>query len=463
MGKKFLLDKIDIPGINTLEVYRKNGGYASVEKALKSMTPDEVTDEVKKSGLRGRGGAGFPTGMKWSFIDKKSNKPRYLICNADESEPGTFKDRMLLEKIPHLLIEGMIASSYALGANTSYIYMRGEFRWIFPVLEKAIAEAYAAGFLGKNILGSGFSLDLYVQPGGGAYICGEETALIESLEGKRGNPRIKPPFPAISGLWGCPTVVNNVESIATVPAILQITGAEYAKIGIGRSTGTKLISACGHINKPGVYEIEMGLPVEEFIYSDEYCGGIRKNKQLKAVVAGGSSVPILPAELILKTAKGEPRLMTYESLADGGFNSGTMLGSGGFIVMDETTCIVRNLWNFTRFYHHESCGQCSPCREGTGWMEKVLHRIEHGHGKMSDIDLLVDVAKKIEGNTICPLGDAAAWPVASAIRHFREEFEYHVMFPEKVKDPKHFEYEPFYFEKDKDGIFIKETEKLKVV
>ena len=268
-----------------------------------------------------------------------------------------------------------------------------------------------------------------MQPGGGAYICGEETALIESLEGKRGNPRMKPPFPAISGLWACPTVVNNVESIATVPHILNMGGAEYAKIGIGRSTGTKLISACGHINKPGVYEIELGLPVEEFIYSDEYCGGIPNGLKLKAVVAGGSSVPILPADLILKTAAGEPRLMSYESLSEGGFVSGTMLGSGGFIVYDETACIVRNLWSFERFYHHESCGQCSPCREGTGWLEKVLHRIEHGHGRPHDIDLLVDVAKKIEGNTICPLGDAAAWPVGSAIRHFRKEFEDHINNP----------------------------------
>lgn len=442
MGRQILLENINVAGIDKLEIYQSHGGYLGLAKALK-MSPDEVVEEVKKSGLRGRGGAGFPTGMKWSFIDKKSNKPRYLVCNADESEPGTFKDRYLMELMPHLLIEGMIISSYALGSRTSYIYIRGEMMYVLHILEKAIAEAYEAGLLGENILGSGYSLDLFVHPGAGAYICGEETALIESLEGKRGNPRIKPPFPAVSGLWSCPTVVNNVETIAAVAPIINMTGEEYAKIGIGKSTGTKLISACGHINKPGVYEIELGLPVEEFIYSDSYCGGIIENKRLKAVVAGGSSVPILPADLILKTAKGEPRLMTYESLADGGFISGTMLGSGGFIVMDETTCIVRNLWNFTRFYHHESCGQCSPCREGTGWMEKVLHRIENGHGKMSDIDLLLDVAKKIEGNTICPLGDAAAWPVASAIRHFREEFEYHVQNPEKIKNPKHFYLEPF--------------------
>jgi len=295
--------------------------------------------------------------------------------------------------------------------------------YVYHILEKAIDEAYKAGFLGENILGSGFSHDIYVHPGGGAYICGEETGLIESLEGKRGNPRIKPPFPAVKGVWDCPTVVNNVETIAAVVPVMEMGGEEYAKIGIGKSTGTKLISACGHINKPGVYEIELGLPVEEFIYSENYCGGILNGKKMKAVVAGGSSVPILPAELILKTANGEPRLMSYESLADGGFVSGTMLGSGGFIVMDENTSIIKNLWNFTRFYHHESCGQCSPCREGTGWMEKILHKILHGQGSMSDIDLLMDIQSKIEGKTICPLGDAAAWPVASAIRHFRSEFE----------------------------------------
>ncbi|MGI9159335.1 MAG: NADH-quinone oxidoreductase subunit NuoF [Saprospiraceae bacterium] len=429
MSRKLLIQNAQVEGIQTYEVYRKHGGYRSVEKALKTMSPDAVVEEVKKSGLRGRGGAGFPTGMKWSFLAKPEGVPRYLLCNADESEPGTFKDRYLMEKIPHLLIEGMIVSSYALGANTSYIYIRGEYSWIVHILERAIAEAYHAGWLGKNILGSGYDLELYVNPGAGAYICGEETAVIESLEGKRGNPRIKPPFPAVKGLWQCPTVVNNVETICAVAPIVNDGGEEYAKIGIGRSTGTKLISACGNINKPGVYEIELGMPVEEFIYSDEYCGGVKNGKRLKAVVPGGSSVPILPTNLILKTAAGEQRLMSYESLSDGGFVSGSMLGSGGFIVYDEDQCIVRNTWNFTRFYHHESCGQCSPCREGTGWMEKVLWRLENGQGKLSDMDLLVDVAKKIEGNTICPLGDAAAWPVASAIRHFREEFEWHVHEP----------------------------------
>src|SRR3954462_4132791 len=422
MGKKLLIHNDKVPNIHTLEVYRANGGYASVEKALKTMTPDQVTDEVKKSGLRGRGGAGFPTGMKWSFLAKPEGVARYLVCNADESAPGTFKDRYLMEKIPHALIEGMITSSYALGAKKSYIYIRGEYFYVARIVEAAIAEAYAAGWLGQNILGTGFSHDCYVQVGGGAYICGEETALLESLEGKRGNPRIKPPLPAVAGLYGCPTVVNNVETIAAVCPIINMGGEEYAKIGIGKSTGTKLISASGHINKPGVYEIELGMPVEEFIYSDAYCGGIWKGRKLKAVVAGGSSVPILPTELILKTAKGETRLMTYESLPDGGIVTGTMLGSGGFIVMDEDTSIVKNLFTFTRFYHHESCGQCSPCREGTGWMEKILKKFLNGTANESDVELLWDIQSKIEGKTICPLGEAAAWPVAAAIRHFKEEF-----------------------------------------
>lgn len=430
MARKLLLTHIDVPGIQTFEVYRQQGGYRAVEKALKTMSPDDVVEEVKKSGLRGRGGAGFPTGMKWSFLAKPEGVPRYLVCNGDESEPGTFKDRFLMTHIPHALLEGMIVSSYALGAKTSYIYVRGEMMPQIRILERAIEEAKSAGFLGKNILGSGYDLEIYVQPGAGAYICGEETALLESLEGKRGNPRIKPPFPAIAGLYGCPTVVNNVESIAATVPIINDGGEEYAKIGIERSTGTKLISASGNLLKPGVYEIELGLSVEEFIYSDEYCGGMANGKKLKAVVAGGSSVPILPANLILKTANDQNRLMTYESLADGGFQTGTSMGSGGFIAFDEDQCIVRNTWNFSRFYHHESCGQCSPCREGTGWMEKVLHKIETGHGSLSDIELLWDIQRRIEGNTICPLGDAAAWPVAAAIRHFRDEFEWHINHPE---------------------------------
>ncbi len=442
MGRKLLLEHDNKPGIQGLEGYRANGGYRSVEKALKTMSPDAVLEEVKKSGLRGRGGAGFPTGLKWSFMAKPPGVPRYLVVNADESEPGTFKDRYLMERIPHILIEGMITSSFALGAHTSYIYIRGEYFYIYRILERAIEEARAAGWLGKNILGSGFDHDIHVQVGAGAYICGEETALLESLEGKRGNPRIKPPFPAVKGLYDCPTVVNNVETIAAVVPIINDGGDEYAKIGVGKSTGTKLISAGGNIKKPGVYEIELGITCEEFLNSDEWCGGV-EGRALKAVVPGGSSVPIIPAELYFRTAKFEPRLMTYESLSDGGFATGSMLGSGGFYAYNDAQCIVRSTWNHARFYAHESCGQCSPCREGTGWMEKILYRLEHGQGRMDDIDLLWDIQRKIEGNTICPLGDAAAWPVASAIRHFRDEFEYHATHPTKVKDPKHFEKEPF--------------------
>ncbi|WP_300674668.1 NADH-quinone oxidoreductase subunit NuoF [Soonwooa sp.] len=429
MSKKLLLKDAHVEGIRYFDVYRKQGGYEAVEKALK-MTTDEVLEEVKTSGLRGRGGAGFPTGMKWSFLAKPEGIPRHLVVNADESEPGTFKDRYLMEYIPHLLIEGMIIASYTLGANTSYIYIRGEYSWIPDILEEAIDEAKKAGFLGKNILGTGFDLEIYVQRGAGAYICGEETALLESLEGKRGNPRLKPPFPAVKGLWERPTVVNNVETIAAVVPIINITGAEYAKIGVGRSTGTKLISACGNINKPGVYEIDMTISVEEFIYSDEYCGGIPNGKRLKACIPGGSSVPILPANLLLKTINGEPRLMNYESLADGGFATGTMMGSGGFEVLDEDQCVVEHTMTLARFYNHESCGQCTPCREGTGWMYKILKKINSGKGTLADIDLLWDIQRKIEGNTICPLGDAAAWPVAAAIRHFRDEFEWHVNNPE---------------------------------
>jgi NADH-quinone oxidoreductase subunit F len=338
-----------------------------------------------------------------------------------------------MELIPHLLIEGMIVSAYALGSNLSYIYIRGEYAWIIDILEQAIAEAKNNGWLGKNILGSGFDCEIYLHPGAGAYICGEETALLESLEGKRGNPRIKPPFPAVRGLWDCPTVVNNVETITAVVPIINNGGEEYAKIGIGKSTGTKLISACGNIKKQGVYEIDMTISVEEFIYSDEYCGGIANSRRLKACIPGGSSVPILPANLLLKTAKGEKRMMTYEGLADGGFQTGSMMGSGGFIVLDEDQCVVRHTLTLARFYRHESCGQCSPCREGTGWMEKILHNIEYGKGNMSDIDLLWDIQRKIEGNTICPLGDAAAWPVAAAIRHFRDEFEWHITNPDDAQ------------------------------
>jgi NADH-quinone oxidoreductase subunit F len=430
MGVKLLLANDHVEGIRNYDTYRKHGGYAAAEKAFK-MAPADIVEEVKKSGLRGRGGAGFPTGMKWSFLAKPEGVPRHLVCNADESEPGTFKDRYLMEFHPHLFIEGLLISSFALGSNTTYVYIRGEYAWIPEILEKAIAEAKNNGFLGKNILGTGFDCEIYVHRGAGAYICGEETALIESLEGKRGNPRMKPPFPAIQGVWMRPTVVNNVETIAAIVPIISMGGDDYAKIGVGKSTGTKLMSACGNINKPGVYEIDMTISVEEFIYSDEYCGGIKGGKKLKACIPGGSSVPILPANLLLKTAKGEARMMNYESMSDGGFVSGSMIGSGGFEVFDEDQCVVRHTMTLARFYNHESCGQCSPCREGTGWMYKILKNIEGGKGKMSDIDLLWDIQRKIEGNTICPLGDAAAWPVAAAIRHFRDEFEWHVLNPDE--------------------------------
>ncbi len=430
MSVKLLLENDHIEGIRYYDTYRKNGGYRAAEKAFK-MGPAEIVEEVKKSGLRGRGGAGFPTGMKWSFLAKPEGVPRHLVCNADESEPGTFKDRYLMEFHPHLFIEGLLISSFALGSNNTYVYIRGEYAWIPEILEQAINEAKANGWLGKNILGSGFDCEIYVHRGAGAYICGEETALIESLEGKRGNPRMKPPFPAIQGVWMRPTVVNNVETLAAVVPIINIGGDEYAKIGVGKSTGTKLLSVCGNINKPGVYEIDMTCSVEEFIYSDEYCGGIPKGRKLKACIPGGSSVPIVPANLLLKTAKGETRYMNYESLSDGGFATGTMMGSGGFIVLDDTQCVVRHTMTLARFYTHESCGQCSPCREGTGWMYKILKNLEYGKGKLSDIDLLWDIQRKIEGNTICPLGDAAAWPVAAAIRHFRDEFEWHVLNPDE--------------------------------
>ena len=428
--RKLLLEKAHVDNIRSFDVYRREGGYTALEKAMK-MAPGDVVEEVKKSGLRGRGGAGFPTGMKWGFLAKPEGVPRYLVCNADESEPGTFKDRYLMEFLPHLLIEGLVISSWALDSHRTYIYIRGEYWWIIDILENAIEEARAKGFVGKNILGSGFDCEIYVHRGAGAYICGEETALLESLEGKRGNPRIKPPFPAVKGLWDCPTVVNNVETLAAIVPIINEGGVAYSLIGVGKSTGTKLISACGNINKPGVYEIDMTISVEEFIYSDTYCGGMAKGKKLKACIPGGSSVPILPANLLLKTSKGEKRMMNYESLADGGFITGTMMGSGGFIVLDEDQCVVQHTLTLARFYRHESCGQCSPCREGTGWMERILKNIEFGKGKISDIDLLWDIQRKIEGNTICPLGDAAAWPVAAAIRHFRDEFEWHVLNPEE--------------------------------
>jgi NADH-quinone oxidoreductase subunit F len=392
-------------------VYLETGGYKGLAKALKELTPDQVIDEVKKSVLRGRGGAGFPTGMKWSFVPKESKRPKYLVCNADESEPGTGKDRDLMRYDPHQMIEGMIIAAYAIKSNTSYIYIRGEYWYIKEILEKAIAEAYAKGYLGKNILDSGFDHDMYVHPGAGAYICGEETALLESLEGKRGHPRLKPPFPAVVGLYGGPTVVNNVETLAVVPWVILNGGEWYKSLGTEKSGGTKLYTVSGHVNKPGNYEVPLGYPLMSLINNEG--GGITGGRKLKAVIPGGSSVPILTAE------ECQTINMDYESVAA----AGSMLGSGGVIVMDETADIFETTRNITHFYKHESCGWCTPCREGTRWLYKVFDRMHHYEGKPGDIELLYDLADKILGKSFCALGDAAAMPVQSAIKKFREDFE----------------------------------------
>jgi NADH-quinone oxidoreductase subunit F len=410
MNKQILLANIDAPGQTTIEGYRSRGGYKALEKALK-MEPSAVIEEVKTSGLRGRGGAGFPTGMKWSFVPRNTGKPTYLLCNADESEPGTFKDRLLLEREPHMLIEGMAIASYALGCHLSYIYMRGEFGFLERPIEKALDEAYAAGMLGPSVLGHDFALDLYLHLGQGAYICGEETSLIESLEGYRGYPRIKPPFPATSGFLASPTVVNNVETLCALPWIMENGAAAYAAIGTEKSKGTKLFSVSGHINKPGVYEVDLGYPLLDFIKNE--CGGITNGRKLKAVIPGGSSVPVLKAE------ECEGVLLDYESL----LKAGSMLGSGGMIVLDETVKMPEVLSVIADFYAHESCGQCTPCREGTGWASKVLRKLVTGEGKKSDIDLLLKVADMMDGKTICPLADADVMPIRSFVTKFRGEFE----------------------------------------
>lgn len=410
MFEKVLTGHINIPESQQLAYYEKTGGYRAWQKVLKEMTPDQVIEVIKQSNLRGRGGAGFPTGMKWSFVPKTTERPHYLLNNADESEPGTFKDRLIINGNPHSTIEGSLIASYAIRANTAYIYIRGEFVKEAKVLERAIREAYNKGYLGKNILGSGFNLDMYVHRGAGAYICGEETGLIESLEGKRGWPRIKPPFPAIEGVFRCPTIVNNVETLACVPYIIE-RGAEWFKsIGPASGPGPKLYCLSGHVKKPGVYELPMGVNLKELIY--EYGGGILNDKKLKAVIPGGSSVPVLTAEEI-------DVAMDFDSLT----KIGTMLGSAGVIVMDEDTDMVSALLNITHFYRHESCGQCTPCREGTHWAEKLLKKIKSGQGSMADIDLLVEVADHINFRTICPLGDAAAMPIQSFVKKFRHEFE----------------------------------------
>ncbi|HVG19824.1 MAG TPA: NADH-quinone oxidoreductase subunit NuoF [Blastocatellia bacterium] len=407
---KILLANIDKPDQKNIGGYRARGGYRALEKALKMEQP-ALIEEVKASGLRGRGGAGFPTGMKWGFVPRNTGKPTYLLCNADESEPGTFKDRILMEYDPHLLIEGMAIACYALNCHLSYIYMRGEFEFMAGTVQNALDEAYEAGILGPSVLGHDFALDLYLHLGQGAYICGEETSLIESLEGYRGYPRIKPPFPAVQGFLASPTVVNNVETLCALPWILNNGAAAYAAIGTEKSKGTKLFSVSGHVSKPGVYEVDLGYPLLDFINNE--AGGITNGRKLKAVIPGGSSVPVLTA------AECEGVLLDYESLA----KAGTMLGSGGMIVFDETVKMPEVLSVIADFYAHESCGQCTPCREGTGWAAKVLRNMVEGKGKKSDINLLLKIADMMEGKTICPLADADVMPIRSFLTKFRSEFE----------------------------------------
>ncbi len=398
---------------HALETYKKHDGYKAWQKILAGdMTPEQVIDEVKASGLRGRGGAGFPTGLKWSFMPKGSDVQKYLVCNSDESEPGTCHDRDILRYNPHSLIEGMAIAGYAMGATVGYNYIRGEFvDEPVPRFEAAVADAYEAGLLGKNIQGSGIDFDLYTFVGAGAYICGEETALLESLEGKQGKPRFKPPFPANFGLYGKPTTINNTQSLASVPAIIRNGAAWFAALGPENSGGTALFSVSGHVEKPANYELPMGIPFNDLL---EIAGGVWKGRKLKAVIPGGSSCKVLPAEIIEKCT------MDYTSLME----AGSSFGTGAVMVMDETTDMVRVLRRISRFYMAESCGQCTPCREGTGWLYRMLTRIIEGRGEKDDLDKLVDVANKIEGHTICALGDAAAWPVQSFLKHYLHEFEY---------------------------------------
>ncbi|MGH7824351.1 MAG: NADH-quinone oxidoreductase subunit NuoF [Candidatus Binatia bacterium] len=412
--EKLLLRNTDVPDSHTLSVYKGRGGYRAWERVARNMSPEQLINEVKASGLRGRGGAGFPTGMKWSFVPKDSPKPKYLVCNADESEPGTFKDRLLIEKDPHAVIEGTLIAASAIQSHTAFIYIRGELALGIKILEHAIAEATQAGYIGKNILGSGYDLDLILHRGAGAYICGEETAMLSSLEGGRGWPKVKPPFPATHGLFGCPTVVNNVETLAALPWIIDNGAAKYAAVGTEKSKGTKLFSVSGHISRPGVYELEMGYPLRKFIEED--CGGVPNGRKLKGVIPGGASMPVLRADEIERVN------LDYESVQA----AGSLLGSGGVIVMDDSTCMVRAAWNIARFFAHESCGQCSPCREGCHWMEKIFHRIEHGQGQTGDLELILNVSGNIMGNTICPFGDAAAMPAAAFIKKYRGEFEEHI-------------------------------------
>ncbi|MBF0368070.1 MAG: NADH-quinone oxidoreductase subunit NuoF [Magnetococcales bacterium] len=411
---KVVYKNIHLENSHTLAVAEAQGTYSTAAKVL-AMSRQEVIDEVKKSGIRGRGGAGFPAGLKWSFIPQDDPRPKYLICNADEGEPGTCKDREILRHDPHLLIEGMIIAAYAVGAERGYIYIRGEFVREAERLQSAIDEAYQAGHLGDNIQGKGIRFELNVHRGAGAYVCGEETGLIESLEGKKGQPRLKPPFPANIGLWGCPTVINNVETLTSIPDILANGGEWYAGLGVAKSSGTKLFSISGHVNKPGVHEVELGIPLKTLL--NDYAGGVRGGwENLKGVIPGGSSTPILTADICAEVT------MDYDGLA----KAGSMMGAGSVIVLDKSVCIVRAIARLSRFYRHESCGQCTPCREGTGWLAQTMERIESGRGTHQDIDLLLDVCVNIQGKTICALGDAAAMPVVGAIKAFRDEFVHHV-------------------------------------
>ena len=397
---------------HTLAVYVANDGYKGLEKAL-SMTPDQVIDEVKKSNLRGRGGAGFPTGMKWSFVPKDAPKGKYILANCDESEPGTCKDRPLMEMAPHQLIEGMIIAAYAVGAHNGYAYIRGEYRYVLDIVQAAVDEAYAGGYLGKNVMGSNFSFDMAVHTGAGAYECGEESALMESLEGKRGYPRIRPPFPAVVGLYGVPTVINNTETLSSVPAILHRGGEWYASLGTPKNGGTRLFCISGHVNKPGIYELPMGFPLMRMI--EEVAGGMAGGRKLKAVIPGGSSCPLLSADEI-------DVALDYDSVA----KIGSMLGSGGTVIIDEDTCMVDLARRIMHFYAHESCGWCIPCREGTTWLRKLLDRFHDGGGRAEDIPLIDELSKNMLGRTFCPLGDAAALPTISIVKKWRSEFEDHL-------------------------------------
>ncbi len=398
----------------TLESYLSVGGYSAWKKILKEKTPPgEIIDAIKKSCLRGRGGAGFPTGLKWSFMNRDIPVEKYVVCNSDEGEPGTCKDREILRRNPHQLIEGMAIGGYVMGATRGYNYIRGEFHEPFMRCDAAIQEAYEAGLIGKNILGSGVDFDLYNHLGAGAYICGEETALLNSLEGKKGQPRFKPPFPANFGLYGKPTTINNTETFASVPVIMEKGGEWFLNLGKPNNGGTKIFSVSGHVNKPGNYEVPLGLPFKDLL---ELAGGMLNGNKLKAVIPGGSSMKILPADVMMAID------MDYDSIQ----KAGSGLGSGAVIVMDETTCMVDALYRLSEFYMEESCGQCTPCREGTGWMTRILHRIEHGHGEEGDLEQLMNVANNIEGRTICALGEAAAWPVQSFLKQFHDEFKYHI-------------------------------------